>query len=125
MAERLYERFVLSGVGKEMPWKDIRGRVLLGSEGFVRKLEMQIVGAKEAREIPRLERFSARPPLLDVFGAHRGKKERNRLIRTAHLQYGYSLREIADHLGIHYSTASKVVSQADDGEDRASGDKNC
>jgi DNA-binding CsgD family transcriptional regulator len=29
-------------------------------------------------------------------------------IYLAHAQYGYTLKEIADHLGIHYTPASKT-----------------
>jgi DNA-binding MarR family transcriptional regulator len=27
----------------------------------------------------------------------------------AHIEYGYTLAEIGDHLGLHYTTVSKVV----------------
>ena len=35
--------------------------------------------------------------------------ERNRLIATAHLDYGYSLSAIGRALGLHYTTISKIV----------------
>jgi AraC-like DNA-binding protein len=28
---------------------------------------------------------------------------------TAHIAFGYTLKEIADHLGMHYTTVSKAV----------------
>ncbi|MBW2683495.1 MAG: helix-turn-helix domain-containing protein [Deltaproteobacteria bacterium] len=33
------------------------------------------------------------------------------MIVTAHEQYGYTLKEIADQLAIHYTTVSKVLKQ--------------
>jgi DNA-binding MarR family transcriptional regulator len=36
------------------------------------------------------------------------KPLRDQTIYLAHAQYGYTLKEIADHLGIHYTTASKA-----------------
>jgi len=30
---------------------------------------------------------------------------------VAHLKYGYTLSEIGGHLGLHYTTVSKVVNQ--------------
>jgi len=30
-------------------------------------------------------------------------------IYAAHIEYGYTIKEIADYLGIHYSTVSKVI----------------
>ncbi|HIP83277.1 MAG TPA: addiction module toxin RelE, partial [Desulfocapsa sulfexigens] len=34
---------------------------------------------------------------------------RNKQIESAHMQYGYTLKEIADQLKIHYTTVSKVL----------------
>ena len=38
-----------------------------------------------------------------------GKTERNKVIHEAHVRYGYTLKEIADQLGIHYATVSRIV----------------
>jgi len=38
------------------------------------------------------------------------KPKRNIAIAAASLKYGYTLKEIADLLSIHYTTVSKVVS---------------
>jgi putative transposase len=37
------------------------------------------------------------------------KNERNKRIQIAHIKYGYTLKEIADYLGIHYSTVSRAI----------------
>jgi uncharacterized protein YerC len=37
------------------------------------------------------------------------KAERNRLIRLTHGKHGYTLKEISQVLGIHYTTVSKVI----------------
>ena len=39
------------------------------------------------------------------------KASRDKNIHDAHVKYGYTLKEIADHLKIHYTTVSKVVSK--------------
>jgi plasmid maintenance system antidote protein VapI len=39
------------------------------------------------------------------------REERNEAILSAHLEYGYSLSEIARHLGLHYTTISKIVKE--------------
>jgi len=31
------------------------------------------------------------------------------MMHQAHVKYGYTLKEIADYLGIHYTTVSKVI----------------
>jgi len=33
-------------------------------------------------------------------------------IYKAHAEYGYSLNDIGDHLGVHYATVSKMVKRA-------------
>ncbi|MEA3469945.1 MAG: addiction module toxin RelE, partial [Thermodesulfobacteriota bacterium] len=60
---------------------------------------------------PRTQRFPGRPALDKLFAKHeRGAKAaRNRLIKIAHLRYGYTLKEIADELGLHYTTISKAL----------------
>ena len=40
------------------------------------------------------------------------KARRDSAIRVAHLKHGYPLSEIGSHLGLHYTTVSKVVNQA-------------
>jgi DNA-binding MarR family transcriptional regulator len=35
-------------------------------------------------------------------------------INVAHLSYGYTLKEIADHMGLHYTTVSKAVKAFDE-----------
>jgi len=35
-------------------------------------------------------------------------------VYDAHLRYGYTLKEIADYLGLHYSTVSKIVQRMEE-----------
>jgi AraC-like DNA-binding protein len=39
------------------------------------------------------------------------RDERNKIIRRAHIEHSYTLKEIGDYLGLHYTTVSKVVNQ--------------
>ncbi len=39
------------------------------------------------------------------------KTSGDRCIYAGHVKYGYSLKEIGDHLKIRYSTVSKVISK--------------
>jgi len=36
---------------------------------------------------------------------------RDRCVYEEHVKYGYTLKEIGDHLKIHYGTVSKVISR--------------
>jgi len=42
-----------------------------------------------------------------------GKNGRNGLIRQAHLAHGFTRKEIAAHLGLHYSTISKAFAKVE------------
>jgi hypothetical protein len=63
-------------------------------------------------EIPRKQRYLNRPLLTDLFAPEPlpSKDERNRLIHNANVEFGYSLKEISDALGLHYTTISKILS---------------
>jgi len=110
-ARREYVKFVMAGTGKESIWKDLKGQVLLGGEGFIERF-LPILSKKEGfKEIPRKQRFLKRPELGKIFSERgiKDKKERNERIIEAVYRHGYSQSEVAGHLGIHYSTISKIL----------------
>ncbi|MEE9286487.1 MAG: transposase [Gammaproteobacteria bacterium] len=110
-AVKRYQSFVRQGVGEPSPWMQLKGQVLLGSDGFVCSLARHLKGAKEIKEIPWRQRLVNRPSLTTPLRGAGAKpcSMRNRSIRKAYLEYGYTLTEIGKHLGLHYSTISKVV----------------
>jgi putative transposase len=109
VAQIRYREFVLDGVGQSSPLNAVRGQILLGSEKFKDKFEDVLLSKKALKEIPRSQRLVNRPNLEEMFSGVKSKKERNHAIREAHLQHGYMLKEIADHIGIHYTTVSKLI----------------
>lgn len=110
-AQAAYRGFVQEGIGLPSPWDKLTGQILLGSEAFVKKTARKLKEAATIREIPRRQRHAARPDLKTLFPAagFRTKAARDTAIRRAHLDYGYTLSEVARHLGLHYTTISKVV----------------
>lgn len=52
---------------------------------------------------PREQRLVNRPSLQEVFAS----APQHEVIPTAYREYGYKLKEIADFLGVHYSTVSR------------------
>lgn len=114
IARKLYQQFVneeISGQA-EIPWKKLVGQIFLGGENFVSELQGLLEEKKETKEIPKLQRYPGRPSLAKLFPVRdsNDKKQRNKAINTAHLSYGYTLKEIGDYLGIHYTTVSRVIS---------------
>jgi putative transposase len=117
IAQRQYRTFIREGMNRKSPWEELRGQILLGEDRFVGKFK-DLLGSKEkVKEIPRQQRYIGRPSLGGIFRGRKGKEKRNIGIRTAHLTYGYTLKEIADYLGVHYTTISKVIAKAVESRD--------
>ena len=47
--------------------------------------------------------------LTSLFPEGQTRQERNQAIAEAGLRHGYSQQEIAAHIGLHYSTVSRIV----------------
>lgn len=111
-AQQKYRTFVAEGIGQGSPWEDVQGQVLLGSEQFIERLTAALDEKRPCTEIPRQQRFAARPKLPHLFPAkvRADRRQRNEAIRRAHLEYGYSLSEIGRAVGLHYSMISRIVS---------------
>lgn len=110
-AEMLYHQFIMEGVTKETPWKNLKGQIFLGDKEFVEECKRILDASTDLQEIPRLQRYAERPVLVELLngGIRQDNTQRNRAIYHAHITYGYTLKEIADHLRVHYTTISKVI----------------
>jgi putative transposase len=87
-----------------------RRQSLLGVKGFAEGLSPHVTGKRKIREIPKGQRLAGRPTLGTVFlQKNRHKQLRDRLIAKAVAEYGYSQMELANHLKLHYSTISRIV----------------
>ena len=113
--QRRYWRFVLEGVGEVSPWEQLQGQILLGGAKFVASLRPLLQDKRAHRRIPKTQRLANRPPLKKILTslAVKDRSRRNVAIRVAHVQHGYSLTEIGDALGLHYSTISRIVTALD------------
>ncbi len=110
-AQKHYQKFVGAGLSKDEPFEELEGQVVLGSKEFVDKVKEIIKDKESIQEIPRNQRYAGRPSLEELFSeiAIHIKTIRNEMIYRAHIEYGYTLREISDAIGIHYTTVSKIV----------------
>ncbi len=99
-----YQQFVAEGVGQGGPWEQLTGQVYLGSEAFVREVAEKGV-AESSDEVPRAQRRPAPPALADLAEAH----PRDEAVARAYASGGYTLREIGEHFGLHYSHVSRIA----------------
>jgi len=110
-AQQHYREFVLAGPSKGRPWDHLKGQIYLGDDPFVLQMKSLMQGSDTLAEVPRIQRYADRPELKDLFHVS-GRYERNGAIVAAHVKYGYTLSEIGRHLGIHYTTVSKIIKGA-------------
>jgi len=94
-------------------WPDLQGGVLLGGEGFVEQMGRHLSEKAPSREIPRRERLLHRPSLEELFADGEEKEHREKAAFQAHIEWGYPLKDIAEALGVHYSTVSRMVRRYD------------
>jgi len=80
----------------------------LGDGSFLNKIKGFIRGKEVLKEIPRVQRYIMKPSLEDIL-RYEDKKERGKAIFEAHIRYGYTLKEIAEHIGVHYTTVSRAI----------------
>lgn len=110
IARKKYIYFIFDGINKT-PQEKISTKAILGSESFINQFKGLLKDKEAIKEIPRNQRYLTRPSLTSLFTNPKqlNKSKRNKTMTKAHLIYGYTLKEIADHLGIHYTTVSKAI----------------
>ena len=107
-AEKKYREFVVAGIQEKGIWEEVRGQSVLGKGIFFEKLLAHVKANEDIKEIPRRQRYVNRPALSTVLS--HGEHSANQ-IRKAVMDYGYSQKEVAEFLGVHYSTISRWVNR--------------
>jgi putative transposase len=80
------------------------GGIYFAAEEFIRD---KTAGLKPIPEIPRSHWQPLRPTLEEIFTTASDP------ITSAYREYGYTLREIAEHLGCHYATVSRRLRKSE------------
>jgi len=114
-ASSLYQAFVLSGIKAESPLKAIKGQLFLGQDNFIDEIKHLMQGKENLKEITREQRYVTRLPLNEIFEP-KDKKSKDQAMYEAYQEYGYTLKDIAEYIGVHYTTVSKVIKRIE-GED--------
>lgn len=105
-----YREFVRAGLKEDSPLKVAKGQLFLGGDSFIEKFKRMIRGKEALKEIPKVQRYVTRPSLKTIFkDKHEDKRLRDKAVYESHIRYGYTLREIAEYLSVHYATVSRAV----------------
>lgn len=99
VAHQRYVEFVSDGIEASLEGRLV-GEIYLGDDGFVRDLMPDVPVA----EVPRVQWQPLRPSLDALCREEAG-------ILAAYRTYGYRLREIGEHLGVHPATVSRSLVQ--------------
>jgi len=99
-AQAEYRRFVSAGRGVSV-WESLRGQIYLGSDEFVEQHAPR--ESQQTREVPRVRRLVDWPAPDSI--ARTPKDAAG--VPEAYIEDGYAQKEIATHLGVHYSAISR------------------
>lgn len=83
--------------------------IVFGSQKFKEEVNAHIKEEEAFLGVPKKQRFTCRPTLDEIFCGEYSRTERDERLHEAVVNYGYKLKEVADHLGIHYTTISKIL----------------
>jgi REP element-mobilizing transposase RayT len=104
-ARERYVRFVAEGKEQPTIWQNLRGQIYLGDEAFVKKLHQRHRPDDRLKEIPRAQRRAPAKPLAHYVRL----PDTEQGMQSAYASGAYTLAQIAEHFGVHYSTVSRAV----------------
>jgi REP element-mobilizing transposase RayT len=105
-AELAFREFVSAGRGKESIWEHLQQQMFLGSGAFIARAQERIKDQEDLSEVPRAHRRPPSQSLASYAIRHRSATD---AMAAAYASGGYTLKEIANHFGVHYSTVSRTV----------------
>lgn len=103
-----YKKFIAEGRGQPSPFVDLQNPIILGSEKFAQELQELIDDQEALEEIPKSHRVIP-PQSLDII--HSRFSERDDAIRYMYGSNHYTLKQIGDYFGLHYSRISRIVAK--------------
>jgi len=101
-----YIRFVEAGVKAPPIWDGLKYQLFLGNEAFVERMRRRINAESNSIEVPKEQRTPAGESI--AFYAADAPDQRSAMAQ-AYLLGGHTMKAIADHFSVHYSTVSRAV----------------
>ena len=115
-----YAYYIQAGIGQPTPLAHVMPPGILGTPAFVQVVTEHLVSRASEPSVAATLLMLARPSLAQIFGPD-VRRERSQLpLRVAAaVHLGYSLVQISDHLGVHYTTVSRYLRAAQGGRSKA------
>lgn len=119
-SEQAYRRFVANGLregrkrGAAGP--EVMRGLWIGTEAFGKSLAEHLEGKRDVTEFRKAQRRADLPTLSQLLppGIRDHRADLVEQVTKAYLESRYSQREIAQHLGVHYMTISRLVRQGEE-----------
>jgi len=105
-ARSAYKCFVHQGKGVPSIWSQLRSQVYLGDESFIEETQRRVHRDADLTEVPRAQ---ARPPGKPIAHYTDAHTEPRVAMARAYLSGHHTMKEIARHFGVHYTTVSRAV----------------
>ncbi len=106
VARKGFVEFVKSGMKQGQIWDNLRNQIYLGGKNFIESAHIQSGLKGELPEVPRIQARKVGLPIGEYLAQ---AANRNEAIVMACQSGEYTQKELADYLGIHYSTVSKIL----------------
>ena len=91
-AQAAYRKFVGEGMQAGPLWRDLRAQSILGEEDFVERLIDHVRGYERIADIPKSQRFAARPTLGRLFARSEIRTGRNGMPASKKRSIGTAMR---------------------------------
>ncbi len=101
-----YKTFVAEGKDQPSPWGLLKNQIFLGTDKFVEGMQNKISADTNLSEIPAAQKRTLPKPLKYY---EKKYQDRNTAITNAYRSGGYSMEEVGDYFGLHYSRISRIV----------------
>ena len=102
----LYKKFVSDGKNQPSPWENLKNQIFLGDDQFVERMLAHVDAEKNLSEVPKAQR-KRKQKSIDEFIQQ--SSSRNEAITAAYRSGDYTLAQIGDYFGLHYSTVGGIV----------------
>ena len=115
-----YADYIRAGIGQPTPLAHVMPPGILGTQAFVQVVTEHLVERASEPSVAAVLLMLARPSLTQIFGPDVRRERAQLPLRvTAAVHLGYSLVQIGDHLGVHYTTVSRYLRAAQGGRSKA------
>lgn len=105
-AIKQFQDYVNFGLLSKSPWDKLKHQIYLGSDNFVKSMQIKILPEKNLTNFPKSHYL---PQVQSLQYYEQQSSNRDECIAMAYNSGGFSLVEIGNYFRLHYSRVSRIV----------------